>query len=448
MDDHRQSGRQDPPQARSSPDGVDPPHVLIIVQNLPVPLDRRVWLECRALRNAGYDVSVVCPMGADRIAYEELDGVRIHRYPPPRPARSVAGFVWEVVYCWMFTAWLTLGIAFRQHIDAIQACNPPDTYFALAAPFKLFGTRFVYDQHDLCPELADVRFRGRTRRAARWLLELLERATYRVADHVVSTNGSFQRVAQCRGNVEPESNTIVRSGPVAAQMRPGEPRPDLREGKRYLACYLGVMGPQDGVDLLLEGVAHLVHHRGRRDCHFALMGFGDCLEDLQVQAAELRIEPWVTFTGLADDRMIGAYLSTADLAVAPDPSNGFNDLCTMNKVIEYMAFGVPIVCFDLLEHRISAQDSAVYIAGNDTDELAVAVDVLLDDEARRARMSRAARRRVEEALYWERQAEAYVSVYRKLLTGPAAPRHMKRATVADADGSTPDRSLSGQPDAA
>ncbi|MBW3562901.1 MAG: glycosyltransferase, partial [Actinobacteria bacterium] len=136
----------------------DAPHVLIIVQNLPVPLDRRVWLECRALHDAGYQVSVICPMGPDRIAYEELEGVRIHRYPPPRRARGVAGFVWEVVYCWLVTAWLALRIAMRHHIDAIQACNPPDTYFALAAPFKLFGTRFVYDQHDLCPELADVRF--------------------------------------------------------------------------------------------------------------------------------------------------------------------------------------------------------------------------------------------------------------------------------------------------
>ncbi|MBW3578484.1 MAG: glycosyltransferase family 4 protein [Actinobacteria bacterium] len=425
-------------------DGSGGPHVLILVQNLPVPLDRRVWLECKALRQAGFEVSVVCPMGPDRVAYEELEGVHIHRYPPPPQAAGLPGFVSEVVYCWLATAWMALRIARRHRIDAIQACNPPDTYFALAAPFKLFGTRFVFDQHDLCPELADVRFSGTARRVARPLLELLERFTYRLADHVISTNGSFQGIALTRGSVDPVASTVVRSGPVASEMRRGDPHPDLRGGKRHLACYLGVMGPQDGVDLLLRGIAELVHRRGRTDCHFALLGFGDCLVDLRVEATELGIDPWVTFAGRADDRMISEYLSTADLGVAPDPSNGFNDLCTMNKVVEYMAFGVPVVCFDLPEHRVSAADSAVYVSDNDVEALAEAIDGLLGDEARRARMSRTARSRIEDGLCWERQAEAYVSIYNKLLRRPAADTE----TAAPEDVPTPKPSWSGRPDAA
>ncbi|MDQ4129510.1 MAG: glycosyltransferase family 4 protein, partial [Actinomycetota bacterium] len=393
-------------------------HVLIVVQNLPVPLDRRVWLECQSLAEAGFRVSVICPKGPGDPPFQVLDGIRLHKYDPPAAARSPLGFVREFAYCWLQTARLAACVAARERVDAIQACNPPDTYFSLAAMFKLTGARFVFDQHDLCPELYGVRFpEGPGHLLA--ALRALERATYRLADHVIATNESFREVALGRGGLAPDAVSVVRSGPVAARMRRGYPHSGLRNGCRYLGCYLGVMGPQDGVDLLLRAVAHLVHERGRRDCHFALLGFGDCFEDLRRLAGELDLTQWVTFTGRADDELISAYLSSADVGLAPDPKNGFNDLCSMNKVVEYMAFGLPVVSFDLKETRFSAGEAGVYVDDNDPAAFALALDLLLDDPARRQRMGELARARIETQLSWEHQAATYVELYRRLLGVPA-----------------------------
>ncbi|MDQ3932903.1 MAG: glycosyltransferase family 4 protein [Actinomycetota bacterium] len=396
-------------------------HILILVQNLPVPLDRRVWLECQALAEAGFKVSVISPKGPGDPSFQVLEGIHLHKYDPPAAARSRLGFAWEFAYCWLQTARLVARVAVRERVDAIQTCNPPDTYFSLAAPFKLVGTRFVFDQHDLCPELYEVRFPDGPP-LLRSCLRALERATYRLADHVIATNDSFRQVALSRGRRSPDSVSVVRSGPVAARMRRGIPRHELREGRRYLGCYLGVMGPQDGVDLLLRAIARLIHERGRRDCHFALLGFGDCLEDLRRLAQELDLAEWVTFTGRADDELIAAYLSTADLGLAPDPKNGFNDLCTMNKVVEYMAFGLPVVSFDLKETRVSAGPAGFYVKDNDPRDFALAIDLLLDDPDRRREMGELARARIEGQLSWEHQAPAYVGLYQRLLAAPSEQR--------------------------
>ncbi|MFN2557372.1 MAG: glycosyltransferase family 4 protein [Nitriliruptorales bacterium] len=390
------------------------PHFLIVVQNLPVPLDRRVWLECQALVAAGFSVSVICPKGPGDPPFEVLEGVRLHKYDPPSQARNRLGFAWEFAYCWLQTARLAMRVAIRDRVDAIQACNPPDTYFLLAAPFKLLGKRFVFDQHDLCPELYRVRFPDGPALLLTFLT-WLERATYRLADHVIATNNSFREVALRRGRRSPETVSVVRSGPVAGRMRRGLPCPELKRGRRFLGCYLGVMGPQDGVDLLLRAIAQLVHEHGRRDCHFALLGFGDCFEDLRKLADELDLSEWVTFTGRADDRLIGDYLSTADLGLAPDPKNGFNDLCTMNKVVEYMAFGLPVVSFDLKETRVSAGEAGLYVSDNDPAGFALAIDLLLDDPDRRRGMGELARARIEDELSWEHQAGSYVGLYQRLL---------------------------------
>ncbi|MDP8931590.1 MAG: glycosyltransferase family 4 protein [Actinomycetota bacterium] len=398
-------------------------HVLVLVQNLPVPLDRRVWLECQALVAAGFKVSVISPKGPGDPPFQLLEGVRLHKYDPPPPARTARSFAWEFAYCWLQTARLAARVVARERVDAIQACNPPDTYFSLAAPFKLIGTRFVFDQHDLCPELYEVRFPDGPLWLRRCLLAL-ERATYRLADHVIATNDSFRDVALRRGRRAPDTVSVVRSGPVAARMRRGLPHSELRQGRRYLACYLGVMGPQDGVDLLLRAVARLVYEHGRRDCHFALLGFGDCFEDLRALAQELDLAEWVTFTGRADDELIAAYLSTADLGLAPDPKNGFNDLCTMNKVVEYMAFGLPVVSFDLKETHVSAGEAAFYVNDNNPADFALAVDLLLDDPDRRRGMGAFARARIEAQLSWEHQAAAYVGLYRRLLGAPGDQRVM------------------------
>ncbi len=392
--------------------------VLIIVQNLPVPLDRRVWQESLALVEAGYQVSVICPRAPGDPDHAVLDGVHVHKYTPPRPSLGALGFAYEFAYCWLQTLRLTLHVLRHEGFDVIQACNPPDTYFALALPFKLVGKRFVFDHHDLCPELFDARFGAGGSHVLRHGLQALESATYRTADHVIVTNASFRAVATGRGSRSPDTVTIVRSGPRAERMRRGRPRPELRSGRDHLVVYLGVMGPQDGVDLLLRGFAHLVHDLGRDDVHLGLLGFGDCHDELVALAAELRIDTQTTFTGRADDQMIQDWFSTADVAVAPDPRNDFNDRCTMNKVIEYMAYELPIVSFDLTETRFSAGDAAVYVGGDDSPALGRAIGDLLDDPDERARMGRVGRARVDRALAWEHQSRHYVAAFDRLLDTP------------------------------
>lgn len=397
--------------------GGRPPHVLIVVQNLPVPLDRRVWLECQALRASGFRVSVICPKGGKhQSGRETIDGVEIHRYKPAPPVSGFAGYVFEFLYAWLRTAWLSVRVWRRAPFDAMQACNPPDTYWALALLYKPAGVRFVYDQHDLCPEVYESRFGGQN--LLYRALRLLEWATYRTADRVISVNESYRSVALGRGRVAAERVSVVRSGPDPSRMQRGEPDPEVRRGRTHLACYLGVMGPQDGVDLLIRSVDAYVRDLGRDDCHFALLGFGDCLDDLKALSSELGLDEWITFTGRADDDMINRYLSTAELGIDPDPSNPLNDVSTMNKVLEYMAFELPVVTFDLHETRVSAEDAARYVTSNDVSEMAKAMADLLDDPESRARMGSIGRSRIESRLGWHHQSNRYVEVYRGLLGDP------------------------------
>jgi glycosyltransferase involved in cell wall biosynthesis len=391
-------------------------HVLIIVANLPVPFDRRVWSECGALRERGYDVSVVCPQGPQGGRFEVLNGVRIHRYRPAPAARGALGYFIEFAYSWLRTAWLVSRIAMRRRIDVIQACNPPDTFWALALIFKVLGVRFVFDQHDLCPEVYESRFESPSR-VIRRMLRWLESASYKTADHVIVTNASYRRVALTRGRRDPRLVTIVRSGPKST-MRPVAPCPELRRGRDHLICYLGVMGPQDGVDRAVQAVDILVHELRRQDFHAAFLGFGDCLEELEELARSLQLDDWVSFPGRADDTMIAEYLSTATVGLCPDPKSPLNDVSTMNKTLEYMAFGLPMVSFDLQETRYSAAEASVYVADGDIQEFAVAIADLLDDPARCREMGSAGRRRIDMELAWEYQARAYVGVYDQLVGGP------------------------------
>jgi glycosyltransferase involved in cell wall biosynthesis len=420
--------------------------VLIIVQNLPVPLDRRVWLECCALVEAGYGVSVICPKGPGEPSFQLIDGVHIHKYAPPRPAAGVLGYLVEFVYCWVRTALLSVRVLRREGFDIVQACNPPDTYFLLARLYRLLGKRFVYDQHDLNPEVFLARFgepRTFSAKAQLSFLRRLEAWTYRTAHHVVVTNESYRRVAIERGGVPKDRVTVVRSAPDTSRMRPVPPHEPLRGGARYLVAYLGIMGPQDGVDLLLRAWAHLTGALGRDDAHLALLGFGDCLDDLRRLADDLGISDRVTFTGRVGPEAIAAYLSTADLGVCPDPSNPLNDVSTMNKVLEYMAYAVPVVAFDLPETRVSAGDAAVYVPSPDPTALARAVDGLLADDEARMRLAVQARRRVRTLHDWQAQQERYVTVYEALLGVPAQrsaawPEVERRESDREPDhGSTP-----------
>ena len=319
-------------------------------------------------------------------AQEVLDGILIRRYPPPPDTRGLATYVYEFAYCWLRTARLVLRAHRAEGFDVIQACNPPDTFWALALPFKLAGRKFVFDQHDLCPEVYESRFPNGSRALLRGL-RLLERATYAVADHVISTNDSYRATAIRRGNVASADITVVRTGPDPECLRRGAPNPDWRRGRRYLCAYLGVMGPQDGVDLALRAAAELAR-AGRDDIQFVFMGKGDSTDELIELAERLEIADIVTFTGRVPDEVVAEVLSTADLGLSPDPLNPLNDVSTMNKTMEYMAFELPVVAFDLKETRVSADDAAVYVEPNDVAAYARAIGELLDDPERRRRMGR------------------------------------------------------------
>lgn len=400
--------------------------VLIVVQNLPVPLDRRVWLECQALTAAGYGVSVICPKGPGDPSFEVLDGVRVHKYTPAPAATGPLAYGLEFLYCWLRTAYLAIREYRQVGFDVLQACNPPDTYFALAALLRPLGVRFVFDHHDLCPEIYAAKF-GRAGGLVHWTLLRLERWTFQLADHVISTNESYRQIALTRGGRAPETVSVVRSGPDLHRLTRRPPAPELKEGADFLCTYVGIMGRQDGVDRLLDAARVVVHEMGRTDVHFSLLGFGDCFDELRQHVARDGLEDYVTFTGRAGDDTLCRYLSTADLGLSPDPGSAFNDLSTMNKTIEYMAFGLPVVAFDLKETHVSAGTAATYVAGGDVGGFAKAIVELLDDPARRAEMGRTGRERVVRELAWEHQAPRYVSVYDQLLDPKPAALPMKAA---------------------
>jgi glycosyltransferase involved in cell wall biosynthesis len=387
--------------------------VLIIVQNLPVPFDRRVWLECRALKAAGYEVAVVCPKGKDDPSYQVIDDVRLYKYRPYAPGGSGLGFVAEYAYSFLATAWNTLKARRRGRFAVIQACNPPDIFWPLGLLFKLERTKFVFDHHDLCPELYQSRFPEGSQTPLKGL-KALERRTHRAADHVISTNGSYRQIAISRGGKRPEDVTVVRTGPDPDALKPGPPDPALKRGRKHLVGYIGVMGPQDGVDIAIRAAGIIVHELNRTDIAFTLIGSGDCFEDLKKLRDELKLEDHVEFTGRAPDELVRQVLSTADVGLSPDPKNPLNDVSTMNKTMEYMAFELPVVAFDLVETRVSAQDAAVYVRPNDVHEYAEAIVALIDDPEARARMGKLGRERVETELAWSQQVPAYVAVYRQL----------------------------------
>ncbi|MEN0071694.1 MAG: glycosyltransferase family 4 protein [Propionicimonas sp.] len=414
------------------------PHVLIIVQNLPVPLDRRVWLECQALIARGYRVSVICPKGPGDPARQHLDGVDIYKYKPAPETEGLLSFAWEFAYSWARTAILSLKVAARRRFDIMQACNPPDTYWLLARLWRPFGVKFVFDQHDLNPELFLSRFgepeRGLSAAEYNGLL-WLERQTYRAAHRVISTNESYKAIAVRRGHRDPAEVTVVRSGPDTAQMRPIHPAEPRPAGTVELV-YLGIMGPQDGVDQALLVVDELVHKRGRTNVTATLMGFGDSLEDLKAQSVQLGLEGHVRFTGRVDKVAIAENLSRADIGLCPDLKTPLNDLSTMNKTMEYMAYGLPSVAFDLVETRVSGADSVLYAPSGDIAAFADQVERLIDDPGLRAELGARARTRVVEVLDWRPQAEAYVGVFDSLSgfsrPGPAVPDAVSSGT--DAQG--------------
>ncbi len=388
------------------------------MQNLPVPFDRRVWLECQALVGAGYEVAVVCPKGKADPSYEVVGGVELFKYQPYAPGGSRLSFVTEYVYSFAVTAWHTLKARRKGRFAVMQACNPPDIFWPIAIALRLVDrTRFVFDHHDLCPELYLSRFPDGPALPYRGLLAL-ERRTHRTANHVIATNDSYREIAIRRSGKAPQDVTVVRTGPDPAKLTRGEADPALRRGRRFLAAYIGVMGPQDGVDIIVRAADIVVHEMKREDIAFTIIGSGDCFDELVGLRDELRLNGHVEFTGRAPDELVKKILSTADVGLSPDPKNPLNDVSTMNKTMEYMAFELPVVAFDLRETRVSAAAAAVYVTPNDVREYAKAIVDLMDDEAGRAQLGKFGRARVEDELAWSFQERAYLGVYARI-TGQA-----------------------------
>jgi glycosyltransferase involved in cell wall biosynthesis len=391
--------------------------VLILVQNLSVPFDRRVWLECQSLVNDGFSIAVVCPKAPGDPTYCRLNGVDLFKYRPYAPGSSGMSFVLEYAYSFLATLILSLRASLRGRFSVVQTCNPPDLFWPIGLFFRLLhGSSFVFDHHDLCPELYQSRFPDGNQLIYR-ALRLMERCTARAADHVISTNDSYRQIVLDRDGVAPACVTVIRTGPDLSRLRPTTPEPSLRHARPHLAVYLGVMGPQDGVELVLEMANHVIRQLGRHDIGFTLIGSGDCFDELVALSHHLELSDFVTFTGRVSDAEVAAILSTADVGVSPDPKNPLNDVSTMNKTMEYMAFSLPVVAFDLRETRVSAADAAVYATPNDVGELAVLLVDLIDDEPRRRAMGKAGRTRIEQELAWDHQAPRYVEVYRTLTAG-------------------------------
>ena len=394
--------------------------MLIIVQNLPVPFDRRVWLECQALVSAGYRVAVVCPKGSGDPPYQVVDTVELYKYRPYAPGGSKLSFVTEYAYSFLATARLALKARRSGRFMVMQACNPPDIFWPIALLLRARdGTRFVFDHHDLCPELFESRFPDGPRLPYR-ALRFLERRTHRTADHVISTNGSYRDIAIRRSGKAPADVTIVRTGPDPQRLRRGPADPAHRRGRRFLAAYIGVMGPQDGVDIVVRAADVVVHELGRDDIAFTLIGSGDCFNDLVALRDKLGLAGHVEFTGRAPDELVTSILSTADVGLSPDPKNPLNDLSTMNKSMEYMAFELPVVAFELRETRVSCGDAAVYVRPNDIRDYAEAIVQLMDDEPKRALLGKVGRTRVEQELAWGHQERAYLDVYQRVTAGTKA----------------------------
>ena len=399
-----------------------PRRVLIIVQNLPVPFDRRVWLEATTLTRAGYRVSVICPKarGFD-LSFEEQEGVAIYRYSVPIDGASKLGFVIEFLWCFFASSALSARVAVGRGFDALHICNPPETYWPLAWFWRLFGKSFIFDHHDLSPEMYAVKFGGGTRHIVRNALLWLEKRTFQVADLVITTNESHKEIAMTRGGKRPQDVVVVRSGPSLERFQRRSPEPEWRKGAKFLLVYLGEICQQDGVDHLVRALKSLVERHRFADFHAVFVGGGPHQPAIKAYALALGIADFCTFTGRVSDEVLCRILSSADIAVDPDPKNAWSDRSTMNKIMEYMFFGLPIVCYDLKEARFSAEAAALYVAANDEDALADGILELLADPKRRRRMGDFGVQRLRTALAWEFSVPPLLAAYDKVFALRGVP---------------------------
>jgi glycosyltransferase involved in cell wall biosynthesis len=388
--------------------------VLIIVENLPVPFDRRVWSEATTLRDAGHFVSVICPKapGYQR-SHEIIDGISIYRHPLPLEARGAAAYFVEYPAALFCEFLLSLKVWRRHGFDVIHACNPPDLIFLIGAFYKIFaGKKFVFDHHDANPEFYEAKF---GRRDFLWkLLRIAEKLTFKVADISIATNESYRRIAIERGGMRPERVFVVRSGPNLDRVKNLPPDSAWRRGRRFLVGYVGVISRSEGLDLLLSSISHIVHSRGRHDIQFVVAGSGPELEAVKQISKTMKLVDHITFTGRIDDVKLFTMLSTADVCLNPDRVTAMNNISTMNKIMEYMALCKPIVQFDLREGRVSALRASLYAKANDPVDFAEKVLELIDSPERRIRMGEYGRKRVEERLAWHHEQPKLLHAYARL----------------------------------
>lgn len=388
--------------------------ILMIVENLPVPFDRRVWQEARTLTKAGAQVSIICPTGKGHESYEEvIEGIHIFRHDLPLDAASAGGYLREYAAALWAETRLAFRIWRRLGFDVIHACNPPDLIFLVALPYKLLGKKFIFDHHDINPELYEAKF---GKRDFFWrVLRLLERMTFALADTSIATNQSYRQIAIERGKMNPDRVAVVRSGPDLSRFKPTAPNEALKRGRPFLVGYVGVIGEQEGIDLLLEAVEYIVRQLGRKDIQFCLVGGGPSVDPMRALAERKGLGEYVDFLGRVPDQTLFEVLSTADVCVNPDRVNPMNDKSTMNKIIEYMAMSKPIVQFDVTEGRYSADRASLYAKANDPADFAEKICELLASPERRAEMGNFGRYRVEDTLAWQHQIETLIGIYRKTL---------------------------------
>jgi glycosyltransferase involved in cell wall biosynthesis len=387
--------------------------ILIIVENLPVPFDTRVWKEACALRDCGYEVSVLCPRGKGYTqGRQELEGVHIYRHPMPKEGNTPFGYIWEYGWALFWEFWYAWWIFLTRGFHLIQGCNPPDNIFLVALPFKLFGVKYIFDHHDANPELYYSKYE---RKDAFYRVQVrLEKLTYLCADVVMATNESYKALAIERGRFDPRDVFVVRNGPDLAKFKPVPERPELKYGKRFLIGYVGTMSIQEGLDILLD-VALDIRSRGRNDVHFTCVGGGPGLAGLRQMAKDKNLEGMFNFTGRVPDKELLEVLSTADVCVNPDRPCEMNDISTMIKIAEYMALSKPIVQFDLKEGRYTAGDASLYCGGPElAKEFADKILWLLEREDERKRMGEIGRRRVEEKLAWEYSVDNLIAAYQRV----------------------------------
>ncbi|MEM9001246.1 MAG: glycosyltransferase family 4 protein [Bacteroidota bacterium] len=386
-------------------------HVLIIIENLPAPFDRRVWQEANTLKDNGATVTIICPkMKGYTKGHEVINGIHIYRHRLKEGSGALGYFIeytqaifWEAVLSWK--------IFFKKRFHVIHGCNPPDLIFLTALPFKLFGIRYVFDHHDINPELYISKFekKGLFYKMMLWF----ERLTFACADFSIATNESYKEIAISRGKMEPDRVQVVRSGPKLDRLKILPPKPELRKGRKFLIGYVGVIGEQEGLDLLLESAAYIVSKR--KDVQFGIVGGGTYLEEIQKQCADKGLSGYFDFYGRVDDQTMIAVLNTADVCVNPDKPTAMNDLSTMNKIMEYMALKKPIVQYDLKEGRFSAQEASLYAKNTDPEDFAEKIMYLLDNEAIRIEMGETGYKRVKNELSWDYESHKLIKIYTQIL---------------------------------